>query len=403
MLPIRFEAIGAEDVMRLLEMKTVEHRTLEYKEKLASGNREERAEFLSDISSFANAAGGDILFGIAEERNEDGKTTGIPGAIKPLEIENPALECARIEQMIESGIQPRIPLVRVKSIEIPEFGTVILIRVEKSWVAPHMVTFSNLSRFFSRNSSTGKYQLDVQQIGAAYTLQRGLGERLRDWKADRISKAISETGPIAMPGPKLLFQFVSGALLTSEDSLRPRKFDPQNWGRSAEAMSLSGGARRYNADGYLVASENIRDGLCSYLQVFRDGSLEYGDSYALDSHGGDHVPSQLFEEKLGRTFKSALSLLSQLEVSTPIFVTLCLIGVKGRTMALPEKMQRVSFNTKSDPFDRDLIVCPDVLLESEPQAVDVSNTMLPIVDAIWQAAGLAHTPYKDSEDRWLFA
>ena len=89
MLPIRFEAIGAEDLMRLLEMKTVEHRTLEYKERLASGNREERAEFLSDISSFANAAGGDILFGIAEERDEDGKATGIPGAIKPLDMEKP--------------------------------------------------------------------------------------------------------------------------------------------------------------------------------------------------------------------------------------------------------------------------------------------------------------------------
>ena len=206
-----------------------------------------------------------------------------------------------------------------------------------------------------------------------------------------------------MPGPKLLFQFVSSALLVSDDSLLPRKFDPQTWGRSAEAMSLSGGIRRYNADGYLIASDNIRDGLRSYLQVFRDGSLEYGDSYALDSHGGDHIPSRLFEEKLGRTFNSALTFLGQLEVSSPIFVTLSLIGVKGKTMALPEQMQRVSFNLKSDPFDRDLIVCPDVLLESEPQSVDVSDTMLPIVDGIWQAAGLAHTPYKDSGDRWLFA
>lgn len=403
MLPTRFEEIGANDVLRLLELKIVEHRTLEYKEKLASGNREERAEFLSDISSFANASGGDIIFGIAEERDEEGKTTGIPGSIKPLDMENSALECARIEQMIESGIQPRIPLVRVKSINIPEIGPIILIRVKKSWIAPHMVTFSNLSRFFSRNSSTGKFQLDVQQIGAAFTLQRGLGERLRSWKADRISKAIAENGPIPMPGPKLLFQFVSGAALASDDSLLPRKFDPQSWGRSADAISLSGGIRRYNADGYLIASENVRDGLRSYLQVFRDGSLEYGDSYALDSHGANHIPSQLFEEKLGRTFKSALALLKQLEVSTPIFATICLLEVKGKTMALPERLQRITFSHESDAFDRDVIVCPDVLLDGELQSADASATMLPLVDSIWQAAGRESTPYKDDDERWLFA
>lgn len=402
MIPNRFEEISAADVQRLLELKIIEHRTLEYKEKLASGNREERAEFLSDISSFANASGGDIIFGIAEERDEEGKTTGIPGLVKPLEIENPALECARIEQMIESGIQPRIPSVRVKNIDIPGIGSIIIVRVEKSWISPHMVTFSNLSRFFSRNSSTGKFQLDVQQIGAAFTLQRGLGERLRNWKADRISKAIAETGPVPMRGPKLLFQFVSAAFLASDDSLLPRKFDPQSWGRSADAMSLSGGIRRYNADGYLIASENIRDGLRSYLQVFRDGSLEYGDSYTLDSHGASHIPSQLFEEKLARTFKSALTLLQQLEVSTPIFVTMCLLNVKGKTMALPERLQRLTFNQQTDPFDCDLIVCPDVLLNGELTSADPSDTMLPLVDSIWQAAGLESTPYKDENGRWLF-
>jgi hypothetical protein len=403
MLPTRFEEISAEDVQRLVDLKIVEHRTLEYKEKLASGNREERAEFLSDISSFANASGGDIIFGIAEERSEDGKTTGIPGSINRLDMENPAIECARIEQMIESGIQPRIPLVRVRSIDIPDIGPIILIRVEKSWIAPHMVTFSNLSRFFSRNSSTGKFQLDVQQIGAAFTLQRGLGEKLRNWKADRISKAIAESGPVPMQGPKLLLQLVSGASLASDDSLLPRRFDPQSWGRLADAMSLSGNIRRYNTDGYLIASENVRDGLRSYLQVFRDGSLEYGDSYAMDSHGGNHIASQLFEEKLGRTFKLALALLRQLGVTTPIFVTLCLLGVKGKTMALPERLQRIAFSHESDAFDRDLIVCPDVLLDGDLQSTDVSDSMLPLVDSIWQAAGRESTPYKDDDGRWLFA
>ena len=82
MLPLRFEEITIQDVLELVELKTAERRTLEYKERLSTGNREERTEFLSDVSSFANASGGDILYGIAEERDETGRTTGTPGAVR---------------------------------------------------------------------------------------------------------------------------------------------------------------------------------------------------------------------------------------------------------------------------------------------------------------------------------
>lgn len=309
MLPVRFDDIAAADLLRLVELKTVERKTLEYKERLSTGNREERAEFLCDVCSFANASGGDMIFGISEERDDTGKPTGLPGAIKPLEIDNPATECARIEQMIESGIQPRIPLVQVKSVPLPEGGSVIVLRVSKSWIAPHMVTFSNLSRFFSRNSSTGKVQLDVQQIGAAFALQRGLGERLRNWKADRIAKAIAEEGPVPLPGAKLLFHFIPASILVADEPVYPRSFDPQSWDRASNLMTFGSSSQRYNADGFLLASETYSNTKRSYLQVFREGALEYGDSYVLDSHDPFRIPSRLFEEKLATTFQAAVQML----------------------------------------------------------------------------------------------
>ncbi len=401
MLPARFDDITAPDILRLIELKITERKTLEYKERLATGNREERAEFLADVCSFANASGGDILFGIAEERDDAGKPTGIPGAIKPLEIDNPATECARLEQMIESGIQPRIPLVQVKGLTLPEGGAVMLLRIAKSWVGPHMVTYSNLSRFFSRNSSTGKVQLDVQQIGAAFALQRGLGERLRNWKADRIAKAIAEEGPIPLPGAKLLLHFIPAAVLTADEPSYPRTFEPRSWGQGANLISYGVGLRRYNADGLLLASEAFQDSGRSYLQVFREGALEYGDSYVLDNHGNNAIASQTLEEKLAHTFASALILLRHLQVPEPIFVSLALIGVKGRTLALPQNAVYLSY--QSDPFDRDLIVCPDVLLEHSSTDAPHPSLLLPLVNSVWQAAGRERTPFTDNQGAWLFA
>ena len=216
MLPLRFEDISSDDVVRLVADKVSERKILEYKQALNIRGQEDRAEFLADVSSFANASGGDIIFGVSEERDENGQPTGVPSDIVALQIGNAATECARIEQLIGSGIQPRIPVVEVKGIEVSVRGLVIVVRVGKSWIAPHMVNYANRSRFFSRNSSTGKVQLDVQQIGASYALQRGLGERVRGWKTDRIAKAIANEGPVPMQGSRLLYHFISASALMSE-------------------------------------------------------------------------------------------------------------------------------------------------------------------------------------------
>lgn len=76
-----------------------------------------------------------------------------------------------------------------------------------------MVTFGGTSRFYSRHS-TGKYQLDVQEIGQAFAEQRSLGEQLRNWRADRIARALSDEGPMLLHSPsRLLAHFVPASAL----------------------------------------------------------------------------------------------------------------------------------------------------------------------------------------------
>jgi|SRR5580704_6617188 hypothetical protein len=116
----------------------------------------------------------------------------------PLPIVNPGSECNRIEQLIQTGIEPKIPVVQIKPVDVPQQGIVIIVRIGKSWIAPHMVTYGNRSRFYARNSSTGKVQLDVHQIGAAFALQRSLGDRFGAWKSNRTAIALAGDG-----GPSL--------------------------------------------------------------------------------------------------------------------------------------------------------------------------------------------------------
>lgn len=378
MLPLRFDDITGEDIVTLVEAKIPERKTLEYKERLNINTNEEKAEFLADISSFANASGGDIIFGISEQRDSERKPTGIPGEITGLLIDNADAERARVEQIVEGGIEPRIPGLQTRVIQVSDKGSVMVVRVPKSWEAPHMVSFSNRTRFFSRNG-IGKVQLDVRQIGAAFAEQRSVGERLRAWKADRIAKAVAGESPVALVGASMLLHFVSVAALNDEQVL-PRAFNT-NMLHGQPLMSLSTESVRYNADGYLMTSHGAHGKGFSYLQVFREGHLEYGDSYALDSDKTGHIPSTDLEHKLITTFGRALRLLKALETPEPIFICLTLLGMKGIDMHLPRHVQ--SWNTRSDPFDRDIILCPDIQIQNYKESEPYRSTLLPIITAVW--------------------
>ncbi len=54
----------------------------------------------------------------------------------------------------------------------------LVIRIPRSYGAPHMVTFQNTSRFYTRNSA-GKHQLDVSEIRSAFALSETARSALR--------------------------------------------------------------------------------------------------------------------------------------------------------------------------------------------------------------------------------
>ena len=77
-----FDLIEKADVDALVADEVREGRTVDYKETVPGSADGEKTEFLADVSSFANASGGYIIYGIREKRDGDGKPTGIPESAK---------------------------------------------------------------------------------------------------------------------------------------------------------------------------------------------------------------------------------------------------------------------------------------------------------------------------------
>lgn len=150
------EDIEERDLEYLINNEIIETKLLDYKGRLPGSNDPDKKEFLADISSFANASGGDIIYGIDEDRS-----TGKPqGPLNGLIISNIDELKQRLENIIINGLEPQLPsyTYTIQPITLSNSNYVVIIRILKSWLGPHRISFKTSHKFYSRNSS-GKYNL----------------------------------------------------------------------------------------------------------------------------------------------------------------------------------------------------------------------------------------------------
>jgi len=178
------------DIQELIANGVEEGREIDYKEALKIGTDGEKKEFLADVSSFSNASGGHLIFGMSE-------ANGLPTAITPLTIANWDAERLKIESLVRDGISPRFGI-DLTAIPVAPSGYVIVLKIKRSWSGPHMVTFQNTSRFYSRNSG-GKYQLDVGELRTAFTSGAQVGELIQTFRHNRLSAIVSAQTPVRLP------------------------------------------------------------------------------------------------------------------------------------------------------------------------------------------------------------
>ena len=101
MIPKPLDQITEQDLHNLVATATVERKTLDYKQQLPETNDAGKRELLADVSSFANTAGGDLVFGMTEKE-------GVPIEILGVQIGDTDQEILRFDSIIRTGLSPRI-------------------------------------------------------------------------------------------------------------------------------------------------------------------------------------------------------------------------------------------------------------------------------------------------------
>jgi hypothetical protein len=394
----QFEKIEKSDIDALIVDEVRENRSLEYKEALPGNADDEKREFLSDISALANAAGGDIVYGVREKRDSEGKTTGFPEAAEGIPGINVDAEVRRLENVIRDGIEPRIPGLRMRSIGGFSGGSILHVRVLKSWISPHMVTFKNLSRFYSRNSA-GKYQLDIGEIRSAFASSDALPERIRRFRDDRLAKIVADETPVQLKeGPRLVLHLVPVGSLGVGTFVDPTEIVKRTDFALRAPIDARGGNFRYNADGYLSYYGMTEQGRRTYLQIFRRGMLEavWADIQREDE-GVKYLPGVLLESEVVSSLTRYLELIRGLGEEPPVFLQIGLVGVMGYPICF--RSPSFGIQDSGERIDRDHLILPDIVFDDYEG--DIEQIMKPVFDAMWQASGWERSQHYDAQGIWI--
>lgn len=382
-----FESISKSEIEALIDNKVREGRTIEYKKEIPTNSDENKREFLADVSSFANASGGDLIFGISEENGLPKSANGLSGNIDA--------EMLRLESIIRDGLDPRIQGIRIRPIEGFSNGVVLLIRIPKSWNAPHIITFKNWSRFYTRNSA-GKYQMDVTEIRSAFLLSDSLTNKIKLFRDNRISKVIADDTFIPLvKGPRLILHLLPLISFTTEFLIDIRTLEDHV--TSLVPIGVSGWSHRFNLDGFVTFGGNNNKESFSYCQIYRSGQVEAVAAHILTNHKeGMFLPCVSYEEKIIQAVQEYMAFLRQVEIPCPIVVVLSLTGVLGAKMGIS------SLYGCGEPVDRNNLILPDVLFDNynDSDKSETAKMLRPIFDAVWNSFGYSHSNNFDENGEW---
>lgn len=385
----QLDDITEADLQHLIDEEIIEKKVLEYKSELSGNNDSDKKEFLADISSFANAIGGDLIYGVIENRE-----TGKPEKLEGIDIKNVDQEILRLDQIIRDGIEPNISSssINIQEIQLDNSKYVLIIRINKSWMGPHRVSFKAWDRFYTR-STNGKYRFDVQELRSAFILSEAIGEKVKRFKEKRISDIYSNNLPLPFyESPKIALHLIPLSAFNPRHNYDMKQLSLYD----IQPIYSTSFNKRYNIDGLLTYSSFPRKNRSfSYVQLYRNGIIEAVNSYLLWSESDEKIiPITAVERVLIEAVQRYFEVYRKFNIETPVFLFLTLIEVKDYVFPKDRKLSIYEVF----PIDRDIVQIPEIIIED--YNFNPPQILKPIFDSIWNACGFERSFNYTKDGKW---
>jgi hypothetical protein len=366
---IPLNQITEDHIEALAKENVAEGQHIDYKKELHVDVDRTKDEFRKDVIAFANASGGDIVYGVEE------KPSGIAHNVCGIPLTDADATKRSLHQILSAHVRPRLPSVTIEEIPLHGKNPALIVRVPASFVRPHRVEIQESTRrgdlqFWVRHQSQNM-RMDVDELGHAFGSTQSSIDRIRDFRADRLSRLVNNDSPIPMEEqPKVVLHLVpTGAFLLDT------KHDVRKAASALNRRTTWGINYRYNFEGFLAW---LNMPATRYVQVFRHGSLEAaGSDSPLLNVREQYVPSFAFEQHFISTLPELLAVQEELGVSPPILIMLSLIGIENFRLAVQGGL--------SPLIGRAVVPLSEVLVDRFD--CDPAIVLKPVFDMLWNAAG----------------
>lgn len=390
---IPLERVSEADLQRLVTDGVRESRDLDFKRDAIGDDRDAKREFLRDVTSFANTAGGHLIIGMEE-------STGVADALIGLKARPPDDEKLRLENVIRDGVEPRLVGVGIREVILSGGGYALVIKIPVSWNPPHRVAFGGTNRFYARNSA-GAYELSVEQLRSAFLGGAELERRLEDFRFTRLARLETGQGGVGIAGKGRLV--VQAVPLANQEEPLDLSVAEQQLGKFLPPQTGSGINYRYNLDGFLLHGATADGGPpTSYIQLFRNGCVEIavGGYLWSKSTGTNHrlfCAGQNLNSDLADTIETAIAGSFLLGATPPVAVMVSFLDGAGSVLSLDEG--RVSLHDKV--LDRNAVLFEPLVIQEGQLQQGWQKVLRPVFDSLWNAFGYSRCPFLfDQAGNW---
>ncbi len=404
------QRLTATDINRFVETGKSEDTTLDFKLEPYKAGDDGSKDFVKDITAFANSQGGHIVIGIEEQE-------GIAVAVKPITNFDWDREILRLENLCQDRIEPKVMGIEIYTIEI-DTGDVLVVKVPKSWTAPHRAQSKKSKTFYQRHSRSIS-EMDVSQLREAFIgsstafekaaalsrrwaygvvaeLEKSIDEQShKDFDEGRSKTFWHEEEPSPRDGILTLHIIPIGSMLDRNsfpiEALERKHgvFSPLAAMGCSDRINLSG-VRYYMNDPEI----NV------YTQLHRFGAVEaVSEKLLWQQDGGRSLLVRKINQELKNKLPIYLKGIRELGARPPLFIKLRVSRVKNST--LDTGSAHAHFSHVIPEYTGKSIELPDIVLTDFPDADGINAIGKKLLDPLWNAYGRARCPYFDDEGIWL--
>ncbi|ARO88596.1 hypothetical protein EBAPG3_012915 [Nitrosospira lacus] len=377
-----FDAICEADLAELVAGQVPEGLHLDYKRDSYGPRDEDKRELLKDVSAFANANGGHIVIGLDE-------TEGVASQLYGIKTADIDVEVSRLDQIVRTGLEPRIPGIRVRAIPLESQSHAIVVRVPRSWRLPHRVCAQNSNRFWIRNSA-GAHEASMDELRHLFTLSASAIDRARAFRAERMGHITSGAGAVPLTGNgRFILHIIPLSAVASTATLDAKQIYPHV--DAFRPLASSGFSPRYNLDGVISECGGVV-GL-GYTQLFRNGVIEAVICNLVHaSNGRNGIAGLRLEKNIFSLLSGYINGLNTVGIEPPLILMFTLEGVEGAYYHVIDQ-----FRDEQIPFDRPVVALPECYIEDFGSDADYHRAVKPAFDALWNAVGLDGSRFFDKE------